>query len=97
MTRTCDTRFRKPLLYPLSYGGGTAGSYPPAGSAPCCAQGMLDAVEQPLEAALKRNGSSVASAWPHPRLAENIERICGYSPLFSCASMYAISSIACVR
>ena len=21
MTRTCDTRFRKPLLYPLSYGG----------------------------------------------------------------------------
>jgi hypothetical protein len=20
--RTCDTRFRKPLLYPLSYGGG---------------------------------------------------------------------------
>ncbi len=22
MTRTCDTRFRKPLLYPLSYGGG---------------------------------------------------------------------------
>ncbi len=23
--RTCDTRFRKPLLYPLSYGGGSAG------------------------------------------------------------------------
>ncbi len=23
--RTCDTRFRKPLLYPLSYGGGTCG------------------------------------------------------------------------
>src|SRR5215213_4916077 len=22
--RTCDTRFRKPLLYPLSYGGGPA-------------------------------------------------------------------------
>ena len=22
--RTCDLRFRKPLLYPLSYGGGTA-------------------------------------------------------------------------
>jgi hypothetical protein len=22
-TRTCDTRFRKPLLYPLSYGGST--------------------------------------------------------------------------
>ena len=21
-TRTCDLRFRKPLLYPLSYGGG---------------------------------------------------------------------------
>ena len=33
MTRTCDTRFRKPLLYPLSYGGGTARSYPPAASA----------------------------------------------------------------
>ena len=24
--RTCDTRFRKPLLYPLSYGGGTSTS-----------------------------------------------------------------------
>ena len=22
MNRTCDLRFRKPLLYPLSYGGG---------------------------------------------------------------------------
>src|SRR3954452_9083351 len=24
--RTCDTRFRKPMLYPLSYGGSSAGA-----------------------------------------------------------------------
>ena len=26
-SRTCDTRFRKPLLYPLSYGGANYHSY----------------------------------------------------------------------
>ena len=26
-TRTCDLRFRKPMLYPLSYGGGWALEY----------------------------------------------------------------------
>ena len=31
MTRTCDTRFRKPLLYPLSYGGDDSQAYPTPG------------------------------------------------------------------
>ncbi len=32
--RTCDTRFRKPMLYPLSYGGSRADPRP--GAAPLC-------------------------------------------------------------
>jgi len=32
MIRTCDTGFRRAVLYPLSYEGGLAGSLPPSNS-----------------------------------------------------------------
>ncbi len=35
-TRTCDLRFRKPLLYPLSYGGGDGPKRGAKFAATCC-------------------------------------------------------------
>jgi hypothetical protein len=34
MIRTCDTGFRRAVLYPLSYGGGPARSIPNSGRVP---------------------------------------------------------------
>ena len=38
MIRTCDTGFRRAVLYPLSYEGGPAGSLPRPGRSPAIDQ-----------------------------------------------------------